>query len=79
MIEQKTVTIYTATGCPHCAAAKDYLEEHDIQYTERNIAEDPDAAKELSDKGVTSTPTLLIGEDMIVGFDRDRVQEALES
>ncbi|HEY0943715.1 MAG TPA: glutaredoxin family protein [Opitutaceae bacterium] len=51
--------LYTKTGCPWCAEATAFLDEHGISYREKNVTEDSAAFAELRRKsGQSLTPTL---------------------
>ncbi|KRN93150.1 transcriptional regulator SpxA [Pediococcus stilesii] len=41
------VTLYTSPSCTSCRKAKAWLEEHGINYTERNIFSEPLSAEEI--------------------------------
>lgn len=72
------VTIYTTPTCSWCAAAKRFLDEHEIEYTEYDVSEDPDRLEELIRiSGQTGVPVLDIDGEIVVGFDRDRIIELL--
>ncbi|MDY6065702.1 MAG: glutaredoxin family protein [Finegoldia sp.] len=74
----KNLTVYTSNGCQYCHALKDYLDENKVEYTERNISEDMEARKELMQKGHMGVPvTVIDGETEIVGFDQEKIKEAL--
>lgn len=71
--------VFVRAGCPHCEAAKVFLEElrHErpsLQVAIYDIADDSAARQRLAalfaDRGMTSigVPTFLIGTEMIVGF-----------
>ena len=38
--QKKRVTLYVVPGCPLCSTARAWLEQHDIEYTERDVAND---------------------------------------
>jgi glutaredoxin len=40
LAQKKRVTLYVVPGCPLCATARAWLEQHDIEYTERDVAND---------------------------------------
>lgn len=40
---------------------------------ERDISADPEARKEMMRRKVTGVPTFLIGDDVVVGLDQQRV------
>lgn len=44
------ITLYVKTGCPYCAKAIAALDEHNVQYEEKNIA-DPKVVEELLEIG----------------------------
>lgn len=71
------VTIYTSSTCPHCHTAKNYLREKNVEFEERNVQNDPEARKELIQKGYMGVPVIIVGEEEIQGFDKDRLEELL--
>ena len=75
-----SVTIYSADWCAFCHAAKQYLKGKGIKYTEKNVEHDPSAARESVDKsGQMGIPVLDINGQIIIGFDRPRIDAALQS
>jgi glutaredoxin 3 len=73
-----SVTIYSADWCAFCHAAKDYLNGKGIEYTEKNVELDQNFAKESVEKsGQMGIPVLDINGEIIVGFDRPRIDAAL--
>ena len=38
--QKKRVTLYVVPGCPLCSTARAWLEQHDIEYIERDVAND---------------------------------------
>ena len=74
----KKVVIYSADWCAFCHAAKDYLTAKGITFTEKNVEEDPAYAQEsVSKSGQMGIPVLDIGGQIIVGFDRPKIDAAL--
>ena len=74
-MSERTVVVFTMTGCQHCAGVKAYLAERDIEYTERNVLEDDSAMAEFRELGFRGTPVTMVGDEAIVGFDRSRFDE----
>ncbi|SHD76167.1 glutaredoxin family protein [Schnuerera ultunensis] len=72
------VVIFTSNTCPYCVAAKDYLEEKGVSFTEKNIQTDRDARKELMSMGHMGVPVLLIDGEEIVGFDKAKIDQLLD-
>jgi glutaredoxin-like YruB-family protein len=74
-----TVTIYSADWCAFCHAAKDYLDKKGVTYTEKNVEQDQSFAQEAVRKsGQMGIPVLDINGEIIVGFDRPRIDAALQ-
>lgn len=55
----------------------EYLSQKGVAFTEKNVSEDPQALEELFQLGSQGTPTILIDGDMIIGFNRARIDELL--
>jgi len=74
----KTVNIYSTPTCHFCQMAKDFLKERGIAYTEFNVARDLERRQEMIQKsGQMGVPVILVGEEMIVGFDREKLAASL--
>ncbi|MEK7113260.1 MAG: glutaredoxin family protein [Patescibacteria group bacterium] len=74
----KHVTIYSTPSCHFCHMAKDYFKENGVVYTEYNVANDTERRKELIDKsGQMGVPVIIIGDDMVVGFNKPKIAELL--
>lgn len=72
------VVIYSSDTCPHCIAAKEYLNEKEIDFTEKNIQSNKEARKELMDMGHMGVPVLVIDGEEVVGFDKSKVDKLLD-
>lgn len=72
------ITIYSASWCAFCHAAKDYLDKKGYSYTDKDVDSDPTVAQEsVQVSGQTGIPVLDIDGEIIVGFDRPRIDAAL--
>ncbi len=58
---------------------KKFLDERDVAYVLRNVAEDVDAALEFRERGGRIPPLLVIGNTQVEGFKPARIEEALEA
>ena len=61
-----------------CNLAKEYLSQKDIKFQERDIAQDPDALADLKKLGYMTTPVIVIDGSVIVGFDSEKIDQALQ-
>jgi len=58
--------------------AKDYFTENKVAFTDHDVAVDLDKRKEMIDlSGQMGVPVIQIGDEVIVGFDEDKVKELL--
>lgn len=74
----KPVTIYSTPTCHFCQMSKDFFKEHNVAYTEYNVATDLEKRKEMIDKsGQMGVPVITIGDELIVGFDKDQFTKLL--
>jgi len=73
------VKIYSTPSCPWCAKTKEFLKQHNVSFTDVNVAFDSKAAREMIKKsGQTGVPVIEIGKEIIVGYDEDRLKELLK-
>lgn len=76
--DQKNVTVFTSPTCTWCAAVKRHFQEHGIPYREIDISKDSKAADELVRRsGQMGVPQTDINGEIIVGFDRARINSLL--
>ncbi len=62
-----------------CAKVKEFLSQNKIEFVDRNIAVDEAALNELEKLGYMTTPVTVIDGQVVVGFDRDKLQKLLET
>ena len=79
----KKVTIYSTATCGFCKMLKSYLLDKEVKFEVKNADEDQSVAKELYEKsGQLGVPFTVItdedgGEELILGFDRAKINTAL--
>lgn len=78
----KNVTIYSTATCGFCKMLKSYLSDKGVSYDVKMADEDESIAKELYEKsGQLGVPFTIIEEDgkeeLILGFDRPKIDTAL--
>ncbi len=77
------VKIYTLSTCSHCKAAKRFLNDHQIVFeaTDVDLLQGADREAILNEviqyNPQRSFPTILIGNQVIVGFKEAAIREAL--
>jgi len=75
----RKVVIYSTPTCPYCKRAKDYLSRKGIPYTDINVAEDREKAKEMIQKsGQMGVPVISIDDnEIVVGFNQSLLDKLL--
>ena len=61
-----------------CNRTKEFLSQKGIEFEERDVSNDQNAVRDLVETYQSrSTPTLVIGEEVMIGFDPERLDELL--
>ncbi len=72
------VKIYTAPTCGYCHQAKRFLANRGIPFTEYDVSVDPEANQEVRRlTGQTGVPVIVIDGEVVIGFDRPRLEALL--
>jgi glutaredoxin len=81
---QKRVRMYTLSTCSHCKAAKRWMSDHGIEYdfTDVDLLEGKDRTDMINEvrsyNPNCTFPTILIGDEVIVGNDESKLKNALD-
>jgi len=74
----KKVVVYSTPTCPYCKRVKDYLTQKDVAFSDYNVAEDREKAKEMIDKSKQmGVPVIVIDSDVVVGFNQAKLDSLL--
>jgi glutaredoxin len=79
----KRVFMYTLSTCPWCRKAKKYFADHNIpfeyiDYDLQSVPEQERIEQEMKNRsGPLSFPWVLIGDDLVVGWNPARYDELL--
>ncbi len=75
----KKVKIYTTPICPVCEMAKKFFKNEEIEYEEIDVFNNKEKAKEMVEKsGRKTVPVIEIDGEFFPGFNKKKIQEALE-
>lgn len=75
---QKQVTVYSTPSCSWCTTLKTHLKKHGIRFTDVDVSRDQKAAQTMQQRsGQMGVPQTDIGGQMIVGFDKARINTLL--
>jgi glutaredoxin len=69
------IEIYTTTRCGYCKQAKAYMDEHGIEYLEKNVETSMELRLEFRDRGGRGVPYLFVYGEPMRGFDAARFEQ----
>lgn len=79
MSDNKIVMVYSTPTCPYCRQVKEFLAQHNISFTDKNVATDMSARDEMKAKSSSlGVPVIDVDGTVVVGFNRAKLQELLE-
>jgi glutaredoxin-like YruB-family protein len=79
MSKEKKITVYTSPDCMYCYTVKDYLKDKGFEYEEINIYDDTQAYEEMKElSGQENIPVIVIGEEIVVGWDKEKLKKVLD-
>jgi glutaredoxin len=72
--------LYIKRGCPYCAAAIEYLDDHKIGYETVDVRGNAEGMAKLQElSGQTKTPTLAWNGDVLADFGTDQLEKFLQA
>ncbi len=73
------VTIYSTPTCHFCHLAKDFFKENNVPFVDYDVMADPQKLQEMRQtSGQMGVPVIVIGNNVVVGFDRERIADILQ-
>jgi len=76
---QKRVTVYSTPTCSWCTTLKTHLKKNGIRFSDIDVSKDQKAAEAMQRRsGQAGVPQTDISGEMIVGFDKNRINKLLE-
>jgi glutaredoxin-like YruB-family protein len=81
--KEHDVTVYSTEWCGFCHSLKQYLDQKQVSYTDKNIETDESAYNELMDKlggrdKFAGVPVTDVNGELVLGFDRGKLNTLLE-
>ncbi|MFH0925644.1 MAG: glutaredoxin domain-containing protein [bacterium] len=75
----KNIKVYSTSSCPHCVHLKNFLKEKNISFEDIDVGNNTEAAQEMVEKtGQMGVPVIDIEGKIIIGFDKKKIEQALE-
>ena len=76
---QKRVTVYSTPTCSWCTTLKTHLKKNGIRFSDIDVSRDQKAAEAMQRRsGQAGVPQTDINGEMIVGFDKTRINNLLD-
>ena len=69
------ITVYHGNGCNACHEEMEYLKHNNVTFTAKNVHDDAEARKELIALGSKTIPTTVVGNEVVIGFEIERIKE----
>lgn len=74
------ITVYSASWCAFCHAAMEYMDKLGVKYEVKDIESDRAIAEEaVAKSNQMGIPVIDIDGEIIVGFDRPKIDSSLKS
>lgn len=74
----KKVIVYSTSTCPFCMKLKEFLGENNINFENFDVAGDQAKLQEMMQKsGQMGVPVIDIDGEIITGFDKAKISQAL--
>lgn len=74
----KQVKVYSTPTCPYCVRAKQFLKDNNIVFEDIDVSQDQARGDEMVKKsGQIGVPVLDIDNEIIIGFDKEKIKKAL--
>ena len=70
------IEIYSTPTCHFCHMTKEFLKEKNIPFTDYDVSVDVAKRQEMIEKtGQMGVPVIVVGEQIMVGFDENKLSE----
>ncbi|OHA48132.1 MAG: NrdH-redoxin [Candidatus Terrybacteria bacterium RIFCSPHIGHO2_01_FULL_48_17] len=72
------VTLYTTPTCVYCRLAKQFFQDHNVEYTEYDVTRNEAARDDLIEKsGQLGVPVIDIDGNIVIGFNKEKLVQLL--
>lgn len=72
------VRVYSTSTCPWCTRVKQFLKDNNVGFEDIDVSSNQEKAQEMIQKsGQMGVPVLDINGQIIVGFDKEKIKQAL--
>ncbi len=76
--KENVVEIYSTPTCHFCHLAKDWFTEKGIKFIDHDVSVDAEKRNFLREAtGQMGVPVIFIGNDVVIGFNQEKLEELL--
>ena len=76
--KKQRVILFTTPTCTYCKKTKRHLRERGVPFKDVDVSKDQRAARDMVRRsGQQGVPQILIGNQVVVGFDRPKIDKLL--
>lgn len=73
------IKVYSTPTCPYCVTLKGWLKSKNIEFEDIDVAEDEKAREDIIERsGQMGVPVVDIDGEIVIGFDRDKIEKLLK-
>ena len=77
--KQPRVVMFTTPTCSYCKTAKQNFRQQGVRFKQVDVSRDQAAARDMVRRsGQQGVPQILIGNKIVVGFDRPKIDKLLD-
>ena len=75
---KQKVKVYSKIGCSYCEDAKEFLEKKKIDFIDIDVEDDNEKMNEMIEKsGQMGVPVIIIGNQIVVGFNKEKIEKLI--
>lgn len=76
--QKQIVEIYSTPTCHFCHMAKDWFTEKGVKFVDYDVSADIEKRRHIMEvTGQMGVPVIIIGSDVIIGFNQTKLEELL--
>jgi len=74
------VIMYSTPTCGYCHQAKLFLQQRGVKFVDKDVSRDRNAANEMVGRsGQMGVPVIIVDDEVVIGFDRPRLESLLSN
>lgn len=74
----KKIILFINKKCRHYYGIEQFLLSKGVAFEERDISEDECAIEQLKEMNIITVPVILIDDNVVIGFQKDKIDELLK-